>query len=331
MTLLGRLSVVGAGRPGLPVGEDLLRRSAVERTLPVVCRNLGRPCDLERTILARQILAAHQAREILSRVPALPLKGLHLAHHIYPSPGLRDMGDIDLLVRPRDLRAADEALRALGYAAAADPASMGEGTLNAVSYSRAEGMPVHLHWSVTNASLPHFMYRIDAEEIWRDAQDGRMAPHHLVVTLCEHALKHSWEHLIHLTDIELAARKSDPGEVAGAARRWGLELAVHFAHLLIGELMEVATPALKLARAPSLGPEGRILLGMARRRRWSGLSALGFLSMARGWADKARFVRQALAPSAETSGGYRSRSMGRRVGRACRMIWSGITSRAPAR
>ncbi len=70
MSLLGRLSVVGAGRPrglyGAP--EGLLRRAAAERTLPVVCRNLGLPCAAERAILARQILAVHQAREILGRI-----------------------------------------------------------------------------------------------------------------------------------------------------------------------------------------------------------------------------------------------------------------------
>jgi hypothetical protein len=84
--------------------EDLLARSRKERTYPIVCRNLGIPCDTERSVFARQALARHQGDEILAQIEALPLKGLHLAHRVYPSPSLRDMGDLDLLVRRSRLR-----------------------------------------------------------------------------------------------------------------------------------------------------------------------------------------------------------------------------------
>lgn len=330
-TLLGKLSVVGAPRPPIrfPL-EPLLRRSRDERTLAVVCRNLGVDCPEEPSILARQVLAAHQAREIAREVEILPLKGLDLAHRLYPSPALRDMGDVDLLVRRRALRDADAALRRLGYAPDRDLLRAAESDgrfLNAVVYAREDALPVHLHWRVSNASLPHFMYRVDEDEVWREARGGAMAPHHRVVALCEHALKHSFDALIHLTDIELAAREVDWPAAAGTARRWGLERALYYALVLLRDHLGVESPGLRVARVRGLGVEGRTFLAAARGRRWSGLSALGLLSMARGVRAKAKFVKEALAPPQGEQDGLESRSLGRRAWRAARMVWDGLTSR----
>jgi hypothetical protein len=329
---VGRLSIVGArGVPpsrGIP---EILARSRRERTLPVVSANLGLPCPESRAILARQLLAVHQWDEIRPRFEAIPMKGLDLAHRLYPSPSLRDMGDIDLLVRPSRLREADGALRGLGYVPSHDAVRLaGSGsTLNAVEYARDDGsMPVHLHWHVSNASLPHFMYRVDVDEVWRESTGGAMASHHRVVTLCEHALKHSFSELIHLTDIELAARGVDAALVAETSRRWGLERAVFYAAALLRDLAGVVSPALGRVRLPSPGWDGRAFLACARRRRWDGLSALGLLSMARGWRGKARFVLEALVPARGGSEGLRTRTLGGRVGRAIGMVCRGLTSPA---
>jgi hypothetical protein len=320
---VGRLSILGAGRPPgeIALGR-VLREARLERTLPIVCRNLGLACPEERQILARQVQAAHQAREIGGRVEVLPLKGLHLAHRVYPSPGLRDMGDIDLLVRRGELPGADRALRALGYAPQLDPFRLagGGGSLQAALYLREDSLPVHLHWHPSNASLPHFMYRIDADEVWSEARGGAMAPHHFLVALCEHALKHSYAHLVLLSDIELASRGADWGLVRRTAERWGLTSAVRWALALIRSLMGVRSPG--LGSFP--GREGRAFLAAARLRRWDGLSALGFLSMAQGVRQKARFVREALAPGSVA--GLASAGWARRFGRAAGMVWSGLTS-----
>ncbi len=326
-SLLGRLSVVGAPPPppGIPI-DGILRRAARERTLPVVCRNLRIPCGMGPRILARQVMAAHQAGEILRRVEALPFKGVYLGHELYPSPALRDLGDVDLLVRATNVPAADAALRSLGYGPERDgaPAARSPGAfLNSALYYRGDSLPVHLHWGLSNASLPHFMYRIDEDEVWREARGGRMARHHLLVTLCEHAFKHSFDALVCLTDVELASRGVDWDRAAGAARRWGLERAVYYALVLLRDVMGVESPGLARVRVKSLGWAGRAFLGAARRRRGDGLSALGLLSLASGAGAKARFVREALAPPREARGGLRSKSPWRRLGRAAAIFWPG--------
>jgi hypothetical protein len=322
VSLLGRLSILGAAPPPkLPPLEGLLARSRAERTTAVVCRNLGIPCDLERSILARQLTARHQAQEILLAVEAIPLKGLHLAHRLYPSPGLRDMGDLDLLVRRAALRDADAELRRLGYAPDFAPDLLDGGTLNAVEYWRDGSMPVHLHWHVSNASLPHFMYRIDVDEIWREARGGVMAPEHLIVTLCEHALKHSFAELIHMTDIELASRGADWKLVAETARRWGLETVVYYALVLLRDLAEVDSPGLRFLRAPRIDWAGRAFLAMARRRRWNGISALGLLSLT---GEKFRFIRESISPPRKE--GLRTRTVMGRIRQAVGKAAAGLTS-----
>jgi len=322
VSLLGRLSILGAGAPppGTPL-EELLRRSRDERTYPIVCRNLGIPCETERSVFARQSMARHQAEEILLRVEALPLKGLHLAHRVYPAPSLRDMGDLDLLVRRSRLRDADDALRRLGYVPAQDPERLDGGSLHAVEYHREDSMPVHLHWHVLNGSLPNYMVRIDLDELWRESRDGALAPPHLLVTLCEHALKHSFSALILLTDIELVSRGIDWEAVADVSRRWGLDAAVFYSLVLLRDLMDLRSPGLDHFR--DLDPDwaGQAFLALLRRRRWDGLSALGLLSLTR---EKARFVREAFAPS--RSEGMRTRTVMGRLRRAAGRVVGGLTS-----
>jgi hypothetical protein len=322
VSLLGRLSIVGATAPapGVPL-DALLRLSRLERTYPVVCRNLRIPCDTERSVLARQVVARHQADELLAQVEAIPLKGLHLAHRLYPSPSLRDMGDLDLLVRRSGLREADARLRQLGYVRDFDPDLVDGGSLHAVTYWREGFLPVHLHWHVLNGSLPNFMFRVDLDEIWREARDGGLAPHHLVVTLCEHALKHSFSTLIHLTDVELASRGVDWDRVAGTARRWGLEGAVLYALLLLRDLAGLRSPGLDHFRGVRPDWAGRAFLALARRRRWDGLSALGMLSLTR---EKGRYLREVFSPPGRE--GLRTRSVIGRLHRAAARLAGGLTS-----
>jgi len=301
--------------------EGLLRLSREERTYPIVCRNLGIPCDTERSVFARQSLARHQADEILAGIEALPLKGLHLAHRVYPSPSLRDMGDLDLLVRRTQRRDADAVLRRLGYVPDLDPEPVDGGSLNAVEYWRDGCLPVHLHWHVLNGSLPNFMVHVDLDELWREARDGALAPAHQVVTLCEHALKHSYSTLIHLTDIELASRGIDWGAVADVARRWGLDRAVLYSLILLRDLMGVRSPGLD--QFPDLRPDwaGRAFLSLVRRRRWDGLSALGLLSLTE---EKSRFISESFSPPRKE--GMRTRTVMGRLRRAAGRVAGALTS-----
>jgi hypothetical protein len=66
-----------------------------------------------RSVAWRKLLRAALQRLSAADVPVIVLKGAALSALVYPSPALRPMGDIDLLVRRRDLGRADELVRGL--------------------------------------------------------------------------------------------------------------------------------------------------------------------------------------------------------------------------
>ena len=95
------------------------------------------------------------------------LKGPHLSLGYYGSLDQRRMGDLDLLVRRRDLRAASAALVEAGYASRTGAPLGLAATLRFVHHLEHEkdGVPVDLHHQIR----VHPTFRFDEEEIWRTA------------------------------------------------------------------------------------------------------------------------------------------------------------------
>lgn len=294
-----------AGRPCGTVDDRFVACAIREKTAGIIARRVDDPRlrAISSAVLARNVVALSQAREVLASIGAevIPLKGLHLLGSRY-APGERDLGDLDLLVPRHRVADADASLRRLGFrpeVPAERVLEAGGGYLNSALYEAPDRLPVHLHWHVVNASLPLFMVRIRVEEIWAESvaagDSRRMAPHHLLVTLAEHALKHSYDSLIHLADLDRVWRAGVDARLArSTAARWGVEpalrLGLHFAREILG------TPA--DAGVPSGALERWVVRSVRENRRWSGLGAVGYLSMASGWRAKARFVRAALSPPA---------------------------------
>ena len=83
-------------------------------------------------------------------IPCAPLKGPLLGEAIYGDPGRRLSSDVDLLVSPKQLQAAVEVVRGLGYEAPVDHVDdSGLPLLHFVLvHGRGELPPVELHWRV---------------------------------------------------------------------------------------------------------------------------------------------------------------------------------------
>lgn len=75
---------------------------------------------IRNTTLADTLVEILQAFQ-RAGVEAIPVKGLVLAEMDYGGLGLRSLGDLDVLVRPRDLGPARSALAALGFAQGDEP------------------------------------------------------------------------------------------------------------------------------------------------------------------------------------------------------------------
>lgn len=96
------------------------------------------------------------------RIPVMPVKGaITLMAPLYPSPALRVMSDLDLLVQPGSREAAQACLTALGYLP-----RKGRGTvLPDIEFPMTrEGIVADLHWRLTRIGTS-----LDGDLVWKRA------------------------------------------------------------------------------------------------------------------------------------------------------------------
>lgn len=196
--LLRRLtSLVPA--PAIPADAAARLRSSHQRT---ALRNMMRHRALSRVM-----------RRLGDRgIDVMILKGAYLATAVYGDPALRDMRDMDILVRRRDVGDAYRALLEFGH----DGHALLESEVEAecarfhhLPPVKLQGAPpVEVHWSITP---PGFPVTIDMDGVWQRATEARvsgvrvmaMAPDDLLLHLSLHAaLQHRFRmRLRHLCDI----------------------------------------------------------------------------------------------------------------------------------
>ena len=253
-------------------------------------------------------------------LPAMVLKGPALAETVYPSPATRPMTDVDLLVRPHHVGAADGVLVGLGYRPVdgpvgnIDPAS--SASLSTLDYRSRDPLapPVHLHWHLVNTSIPTEAYRdhIVMDEVWNEglplAMAGervwRMAPHHRLVYLCEHALRPAhalWNPLL-VTDLAWSIARDSPDwdRVLDVSRLFRLDRIAYFAIRVVRDLTDAPVPegviASLVPRRVTLG-EGVFLRRALGGRSRPGTSYFVHLALRRTLLEKAGFLFRTIFPS----------------------------------
>ncbi|HEX5580896.1 MAG TPA: nucleotidyltransferase family protein, partial [Gemmatimonadaceae bacterium] len=116
--------------------------------------------DARRLQLA-EALSALRAR----RLPSVVLKGAYLAEHVYPSPALRPMGDVDLLVPAHSFDAAVEVLTCIGYAPPDDGSRAAyRNHRHPPPFTRRGYLTIELHTSIEPCTPP---FRLALTEVWR--------------------------------------------------------------------------------------------------------------------------------------------------------------------
>ena len=189
----------------------------------------------------------HAALAALAPVPAVVLKGAALGELVYPSPGARAMGDVDLLVPARELDRALAKLEALGYRRKYP----GHPTLDHPGFHerQLEGpMELDLH----QAFIQPERLSVDYGAIFARALPWRargpnafvLAPEDAVVYTCLHAaigeFTPTWAPAIGLLDLRQLWLRKGPlwGAVGGLlelsavshrAREWGAERMLYAA------------------------------------------------------------------------------------------------------
>ncbi len=154
-----------------------------------------------RATLARNLLLRAHLQQLLQvlaerGIPVIVLKGVVL-DELYPQPGLRPFGDIDLLMRPSDLPQGEELLRSLGFLPAGQPDTQEAYRRHhhhLVPYDHQRtGTRVELHKHIVRPDGP---YSLEVGNLWDRAQPGllngvpylKLAPEDQLLHLCLHFL-----------------------------------------------------------------------------------------------------------------------------------------------
>jgi hypothetical protein len=235
---------------------DLANRHAV---LALAHRTLSRldegrvPKEVARNLAIQYLFNADNnqklSRELASvagacadrQVEIMPVKGPLLAKSAYGSLALRKHGDLDILIRTKDIESATEALLSLGYRMpeTAAPTEQRrfigesifmESAANArqLLFFRGDDMLVELHWEI---GTRYFQFALDNDGIWRHAIPTRheggvvftLPPALMLLLLVYHGSKHAWQRLSWICDIaEFVTREPnlDWSDLAAKTRRF---------------------------------------------------------------------------------------------------------------
>jgi len=279
-------------------------------------------CDTARE---RNAYLASELRAILSalegkEIPALPFKGALLAEMLYGDQGQRQPGDLDFLVRLRDVTRACDVLVSRGYrdryasSVAMTPIQDGVYRRYQCEYQfirDRDGAVAEPHWA--------FAPRMHAVDLDYEAQFSRArktmfagapvsthAPEDLLLLLCVHGAKHEWERLKWIRDVAaMLERSADLGldiDLAVArAREQGcarlLLLGMEVAHRLLGApLSPNIHEAIGNDRAVSpLADDVTAQLFMRDRPELNDVWVRGFaFKLHEGAANRARYVARTL-------------------------------------
>jgi hypothetical protein len=212
-----------------------------------------------RTQVMAEILAAFQT----ANIQVFVLKGMALAHLVYPKPGLRPMRDIDLLVKESQMVQAQHGLADLGFHAPLPDESLQDKHL-APATRQADGLTVtvELHhnlfelfqmnsMTVDDLTSAPLVFQLD------DTPAETLGCEDMLWHLCQHVAYHAsiWEpiRLIWVTDIvDFAERFVDKTDWDRVARHYPLVLNMlslfHFVTPLSARLRERA--AIKIGKSP---------------------------------------------------------------------------------
>lgn len=212
--------------------------------------------DFERNALQSFVNAA-ELIDLLTMfgragIEAMPFKGIVLGASAYHNLSIRPAGDLDLLIRYKDLLRTTALLKTRGFELKT-PVNP-DGTPEAPDYFEyhferpADGIVIELRWRL-ELTQPRFRRNLGMDWVWPYRRITELAgskvpdiqPEILLLVLCMHACKHVWSRLIWICDVAQLLR-SEPSLnwnlVIDQARQTGLSrslvLGVLLAHRVAG-------------------------------------------------------------------------------------------------
>jgi hypothetical protein len=227
-------------------------------------------------------------------IELLTFKGCALAFGCYPRAGLRAFGDIDLAVRPEQVKGAREVLVGAGFQQ--DPSGW--------TFTR-EGLIVDLH--------QHPLHQVEAligprAASWWDslvplsAQTGdtRRLPHELEFVLAlVHACKHSVSRACWVVDAALLASRVESERLAEAVLRYKVGYQLSLVDHCLNSWFSLSLPPelAGLASRPGNFFDRRFFQLVEQRRARDSLGMLTPVRCAHNWKSGLTYLRYALYPA----------------------------------
>lgn len=211
---------------------------------------------LNNLVRTRELLDVLQLIE-RQGIPVLPFKGPLLAIQAYGQLELRQFGDLDVLVHKRDVTKVKEILFGQGYSLAV-PLPWISKVIPALAPGKDlvfvhddKKIVIELHWRLTGR---HFDLPLDMKSLWlrlvsvsyAGATIKSLPLDDLIIYLCMHGSRHSWERLAWICDVAELARlnpDTDWNELLDQAARLGSERMLALGLLLASDLLEINLPA----------------------------------------------------------------------------------------
>ena len=252
----------------------LLNKANKHGVMPLLCRSLEhtfpelvpyevldslrgafRRNAFKNLLRTKELLSIVEMLE-LRRIPALPFKGPLLAIQAFGDLGLRQFGDLDILVHKRHIKRVNTLLLANGYRLASPLSWISEvsPTLSPrkdiIFVHDEKGIIVELHWRLTGR---HFDLPLDMKDLWRrlvsmsyaGATVRSLPVEDLVLYLCMHGARHSWERLAWICDVAELVRlnpETDWNRLMDRAVTLGSERMLALGLLLASNLLGTTLP-----------------------------------------------------------------------------------------
>ena len=268
--------------------------------------HLGYQRNQAKIIKEAQFISEHLQQNKLS---AIALQGLSLIQNYNP-PGIRPMGDMDILVKPEDRDRVVSLLQDIGYQVP-NPVYPNNLIKNRL------WLDVHTHiLNIDRIRSRRYVFPMDLSALWDRAHPlfksstGILNPEPIdnFVLLSLHALKHSYSRTIWLVDLYeslqgIVSQADGWNRLIKRARYWQQERIVSYGLTVLEGILGVTTPewVKKKIKFKQLGPIEKYLL----RLRIKGFNrpeyyiALWFLSI-KGVRNRLEFLRETAFPQDDT-------------------------------
>ncbi|MEQ6902461.1 nucleotidyltransferase family protein [Nocardioides sp. YIM 152588] len=229
--------------PDVPTAPaELVTAARFHRVAPLVAASLpdGLGAVSEPLRDDRQQAAWHHLRVLatlpriaraLADVEWLTFKGPVLSETLHPVPGTRSYRDLDVLVAAGDLRRSCERLLDAGFRVVASRDDLLNGEVTGeIEMINEHGVLVDLHWSLVLSASLRRRYPIPTAELIGRSVPVRLGQSEVrtfdatdtLLHLCHHAARSGAARLIHLVDVDQAARRViDWDTVTQRAGSWG--------------------------------------------------------------------------------------------------------------